>query len=255
MTNSNDLRRMLDELSNETPEVPVQEWLAGTRHKVRVRRRARWAGAGLAGALVLAAAIVGVPRVADLADTEPNVVKPAPISDGRDGWPFADGMDTSRVVAARMNDPGASQFRWKTTANRLRDTAFMEFCRLPDEPEAGPPRVRYVVSINGRRALGWVCRYREDYPPVHGSLTTQDLSRDLGSTYHVKPNVPFTVAMWLEREGRRVEVPGVAFGFALARCEVSRNPTSSGGFPGCDSMDFPGLDPSVAAGSVAEPRH
>jgi hypothetical protein len=253
VTNTNDLRRLLDELSDQTPEFSAQEWLDGTRHKVRVRRRARWAGAAVATALVLAAGIAAVPQVANLAESEPNVVKPAPMPDGRDGWPFADGMDTGRVIAARRNDPGASEFRWTTSANRLRDIAFMVFCRLPDEPEAGQARVRYIASINGREALDWGCRYREHYPPVHGSLTTQDMSRDLGWTYHVKPNEPFTVHMWLERGGQRVEVPGVAFGFALTRCEVSANPTSSGGVPGCDALDFPGLDPAGASASMG--RH
>jgi hypothetical protein len=248
MTDTNGLRQMLDELADQTPEVPAQEWLAGTRHKVRVRRRARWAGAGGAMALALAAAVVA-PQVVDRSNTEPKPVEPTP--DGQSGWPFPESMDTERVIAARVNDPGASEFEWTTKTERSSDTLYMQFCHLSRRPEPGLPRIHVRLTINGHRALGWGCRYREDYPPVHGALVTQDVSRDLEEMYDVEPGKPFSVAMWLERQGQRVDVTGVSFGFALATCRTAPVDDSdggvdppSGGVPRCVTMNFPGAHDS-----------
>jgi hypothetical protein len=238
MTDTDGLRQMLDELADQTPEVPAQEWLAGTRHKVRVRRRARWAGAGGAMALALAAAVVA-PQVVDRSDSEPKPVQPQP--DGRDGWPFPDGMDTERVIAARVNDPGASGFEWTTKTMWPSDTVVMQFCRLPRISMPRQPGIRTVITVNGHRLAAEPCAYLENYPPVDGDLVTQDISPNFGDAYGVEPNEPIEVAMTLEQNGDRVEMPGAAFGFALVRCGLSPEGNGGvGGRPGCDALSFPG---------------
>jgi hypothetical protein len=81
LTDAEALRRQLDELADETPEVSPQEWLAGTRHKVRVRRRVRVIGAIGAIALALAVARAVVPRILD--NLAPRPVEPVPTPDGQ----------------------------------------------------------------------------------------------------------------------------------------------------------------------------
>ena len=54
MTDVSDLRRRLGELADETPEVSPKQWLAATRHRIRVHHRVRVTGAVGAVALLLA---------------------------------------------------------------------------------------------------------------------------------------------------------------------------------------------------------
>lgn len=225
MTDGNDLRRMLDELADETPEVPAKQWLTGTRHKVRVRRRARWAGATMAAALVLTAAIAVVPQVVDDTGTEPGPVEPAPEppGDGRAGWHLPEGMGTSHLISARMNDPDTSEFQWSTAnPSRTKRTERLvlfrptvaQFCVLPDDVDPGEPTVRAVSSIDGRVVFRSRCRQRDAYPPLDTWMTWSPLGADL-RRLGVDQGESFTVSMRLERDGQAVELRGVEFGFAV----------------------------------------
>ena len=242
------LRRQLGELADETPEVSPQEWLAGTRHKVRVRRRLRVIGATGAVALALAAATAVVPQMMD--NSAPTPVDPVPPPDGQAGWEFPEATETERVIASRVNDPGASEFVWLTKTESPANTMVIDFCRLAERPEAGRPRVRAMSTINGRpTSEGLGCRYRERYPPVDGTLVSHDVSPGFGKRYDVKPNEPFQVAMWLERNGERVKVPGASFGLALVSCTGPPDQDADGdGFfldesldrSDCRFLSFPG---------------
>jgi hypothetical protein len=253
MKDTEALRRQLEELADETPEVSPQEWLAGTRHKVRVRRRVRVIGA--IGALVLALGVgtAVVPRMLD--DSAPRPVEPVPTPDGQVGWAFPGVTETDRVIASRVNDPDTSEIVWRAKIKTPADTFFMTFCRLPHRPEPGQPRVRVMATINGRPTTteGDGCSYREKYPPLYGTLVSQNLTPGFDKYYDVEPNEEFPVAVWLERNGERVEVPGVSFGFALVACagRPERDADGDGfldgsmGRPGCQALTFPG--PGAAA--------
>ena len=253
MKDTEALRRQLDELADQTPEVSPREWLAGTRHKVRVRRRVRVIGA--IGALVLALGVgtAVVPRMMD--DSAPRPVEPVPTPDGQAGWAFPGVTETDRVIASRVNDSDTSEIAWRTKTKTPADTFFMTFCRLPHRTEPGRPRVRVMATINGRPTTteGDGCSYREKYPPLYGTLVSQNLTPDFGKYYDVEPNEEFPVAVWLERNGERVEVPGVSFGFALVACadRPERDADGDGfldgsmGRPGCRALTFPG--PGAAA--------
>lgn len=248
MKDTEALRRQLGELADETPEVSPQEWLAGARHKVRVRRRVRVIGAVGAIALALAVGTAVVPRMLD--NSAPKPVEPVPTPDGQAGWAFPEVTQTDRVIASRVNDPGASEFVWMTRTEAPADTIFMTFCRLAERTEPGQPRIDAMLTINGRQAESQACTYRERYPPVHSSVVTHNMTPDFDKHYDVGPNEEFPVAMWLERRDERVEVTGAAFGFALVRCgptPVVRDGSVLGGVGStdCESLSFPGPGDAV----------
>jgi hypothetical protein len=56
--------------------------------------------------------------------------------------------------------------------------------------------------------------------------------------YGVERHQPFTISMWLERNGERVEVPGVAFGYALFTCGPRGRPARQSG-DGCSLAFVP----------------
>jgi hypothetical protein len=58
----------------------------------------------------------------------------------------------------------------------------------------------------------------EEVPPLYGTMVSQNLTPDFDKYYGVEPNEEFPVAMWLERAGERVDVPGASFGLALVAC-------------------------------------
>jgi hypothetical protein len=214
MTDTNELRRMLDELADETPELPAQEWITGTRHKVRVRRRARWAGAGVV-ALVLAAAATVVPQVVN--STGPEPIAPVSPPDGREGrsWDFPAGTDTTLIIASRLNEPGSSELEWR--ARITEPPAFassMQFCHLPRGTTPNLAGIRAVSYVDGRRLLSSTCRPWR-YPPVDNEMASSSLMPLPG----VERKKPFTVTMRLERDGEGVDVPGAEFGFALYWCD------------------------------------
>lgn len=213
--------------------------------------RARWAGVGVAAAMVCAGTAAVAPRVLSPTDAAPAAaasVQPRPEPDGQAGWPFPYETGTDRVIASRVNDDGASELERTTRTKVPSDMMHLVFCRLSERPEPGEPRVGAIVTINGRETTeGLACPYRGTYPPVHGSLLVQDLSDAFGKRYDVEPGEPFTIEMWLERVGERVEVPAASFGVALARCEELPDDGRSTvmGRPGCQSLAFPGPGTAV----------
>jgi hypothetical protein len=250
MTDTNDLRRMLDELADETPELPTKEWIAGTQHKVRVRRRARVAGAVGAVALVLAAAAAIVPQVVDTAAPEP--VAPSPPPDGTPGWPLPDVADTKRIIAARMNDEGTSELRWTTRVSGERVElgghrfyswpVASQFCYLGDDLAAAESPIRLVSSIDGQDVASTACRHSAEYPPVNWRMVQPWASPPL-KRFGIERGEMFTVTMWLERDGERLELSDAEFGFLLYwECESERGPQVGG----------PGVRPgsAEACGSV-----
>jgi hypothetical protein len=246
MTDTDGLRQMLDELADQTPEVPAQEWLAGTRHKVRVRRRARWAGAGGAMALALAAAVVA-PQVVDRSDSEPKPVEPTP-SQPRE-WTFPKGTEINRVIASRMNEAGSSELEWTTKIRRsTADAAGMQFCRLSRNATSSASEVRAVSTIDGRPVMTSKCRNGDVHAPVGVRMVAANL--ELMRTYGVERARPFTVSMWLEEAGERVNVSGAEFGFAIHSCGVEAKDGV-----GCSEIAFPGQRGEAAWGTGGVPAH
>jgi hypothetical protein len=234
MSGSNDLRRMLDDLADETPEVSAQEWLDGTRHKVRVRRRVRWAGGGLAVALVLAVGAAVVPQVVDDAAPDPEPVEPAPPSDGRPGWPGLDPSAADSIVVARSNDEGASELRWTTTSpgrqvllaggeERRFGLSAAQFCQLTKDADTTVgPRLRVVSSVNGRIWARSTCDEVPRYPPQERAAYRRLKGVETRGE-------EITVSMWLERDGRRVDVSGAELGFLLYwQCGGAVDPPGTG---------------------------
>jgi hypothetical protein len=230
MTDTNDLRRMLDELADETPELPAQEWIAGTRHKVRVRRRVRWTGGGAAAALVLAAAATVVPQVLDGAS------EPVPPAEG-DGV-FPERLYGGELIAARTNQTGEAAFGWQATLDE--PTSIVLFCQAPEDAQSwglhglSRAELRVVLEINGQQAKVEPCAHLHwyGYPPVGEQMvlrpfdgkTSAPRSRarsnvgyagDWAKRYGWRPGEPLSVSVRLERKGESVEVPEAEFGVAF----------------------------------------
>lgn len=238
MSDLSDLRRRLDELADQTPEVPPQKWLSATLDKIRVRRRARgWATVG-AAALVLVAAVAVSPRLVDMSAPEPARHAPSQIRH----WAFVEGAPTHLVLDSRLNRPGASELSWTTAIPRGHPrwvVSSMQFCHLPRADAPRRSELRAVAYIGGRRVWSVRCRDWNSYPSVNGRMTMYWGSPPM-SAFGIGPGEPFTVVMRLERDRQRVDVAGAHFGFALYRCGIRAKESSGiGGSAVCRSFVMP----------------
>jgi hypothetical protein len=238
MTDVSDLRRRLGELADDTPEVSPQEWLAATRDKIRVRRRARVVGAVGAVALVVAVGPTVVPPMMDTFALKPAQHVPSQVRH----WEFVEGAPTQLVLGSRLNRPGASELTWTTELPRAHPrwvVSSMQFCQLPQTWKSSPAAFRAVSYIDGQRLWSAPCRDWAGYPPVNGRMTGNWRSPSIDA-FDIRPGDRFTVVVRLERLHQPVDIPDAEFGIALYRCAIrSADPSGSRGPPVCPTFVMP----------------
>ncbi|HEU0288163.1 MAG TPA: hypothetical protein VFR22_14040, partial [Nocardioidaceae bacterium] len=162
MTDVSDLRRRLGELADETPEVSPKQWLAATRHRIRVHHRVRVTGAVGAVALLLAVGPTVVPPMMHSFALKPAEHAPSQVRH----WEFVEGAPTHLVLGSRLNQPGASELTWTTVIPHGHPrwvVSSMQFCDLSQTWESSRSAFHAVSYIDGQRlwsaplpGLGWI---------------------------------------------------------------------------------------------------
>ena len=238
MTDVSDLRRRLGELADETPEVSPKQWLAATRHRIRVHHRVRVTGAVGAVALLLAVGPTVVPPMMHSFALKPAEHAPSQVRH----WEFVEGAPTHLVLGSRLNQPGASELTWTTVIPQGHPrwvVSSMQFCDLSQTWESSRSAFHAVSYIDGQRLWSAPCRDWAGYPPVNGRMTMHWRSPSMDA-FGISPGEPFTVVVRLERLHQRVHVPGAEFGFALYRCGIrSADPSGTRSPPVCPMFVMP----------------
>ena len=157
MTDVSDLRRRLGELADETPEVSPKQWLAATRHRIRVHHRVRVTGAVGAVALLLAVGPTVVPPMMHSFALKPAEHAPSQVRH----WEFVEGAPTHLVLGSRLNQPGASELTWTTVIPHGHPRWWCRacssaICRRPGSPAVPrfTPSRTSMVNVCGRPPAG-----------------------------------------------------------------------------------------------------
>jgi len=222
MIGPNDLRDIVHEDATEAPIVQANQLLAGIEHKVKLRRRARLAGAFAAVVVVLVAGLAIVPRFVDTSSPEP--VEPIP---HRPHLEFPQRVNGVSVLASQVNPPGDSALEWTTSLSRVVDAEMIVFCRIPPNPTAAPDpasgRIVLVVAINNdiiaTRACTQLTSGKPAYPPRNGEVKQSGWLDP--RSHQVVGGEPFSVSIWLQQSDDQVELPRAEFGIGFYEPAVS----------------------------------
>lgn len=218
MISPNDLRQILRNDAENAPDTAAHEVLAGVQHKIKVRRRARIAGSLAAFAAILAASLTIVPQVVDRSSPEP--VEPIPEPPTGAQWTFTEHvLSNSILFDSSINEPGSSSLTWTTALGiPARRNLIALICELPDDQDAG--FVKAVATVDGVRIVEARCEQQRTRSALGlqaagiGSVSSDWLRRADESYMHGET---FTMSVWLERNGRRIEADHARFGVALYR--------------------------------------
>ena len=212
--NIDDLRDELNRRAGHVDGTRHQDRLTGVHSKVTAKRRARAAGSLGAAALTVAALVV-VPQVAadmvqpDVDDPAAPTSPPTPSRRTPEPLAFPASIDGDTLLDSTMNKPGRNTLTWRVVLDRL-DVLASAFCRLPKDSSYDPatrPLVGLYWAIDGRTLYGSSCSSDRPGEATQGPVPWRD--------YGVQPGQPFTISMWLQRAGNRIQEPRARFGLGL----------------------------------------